>query len=234
MISKKKSLKGMIELLLLLYDLIALTHLLLYRSCHRCVKADSTRYNYWKFNWHVRHNCADVHCCRDGFMKYYQITKYELDRIVSTLKQRAGVKATDYEILNEAKLPTKEIVSQLQSDADKFGITFTKEMQGKLFIPTSGGGGEVYAWLSEYFSLYGDVVPNADGELHIDRLHSVKAMYDTYVIDMKAQNKEPLSPSAFGDIRTKCFPHVKARSFKNVSSKCETCARLAEARAKVR
>ena len=76
------------------------------------------------------------------------------------------------------------------------------------------------------------MVSNGD-EYHIDRLHSTNNLYEEYKDAMIALNNDYYSYESFRLIRKHCFGHVKVRAFKAVSSKCATCARLAELRAKV-
>ena len=199
-----------------------------------CVKDNSFAFKYWKYDWRVTALTTAVKCCRVGFMKFYGLTKYSLAELTDELKESTGHKhLVIKKILSEDDRPNDTILSQMREEAAKLGFKWTKEMEGKLKLPRTDRAGDCYAWLANYFNLIADMVPNQEGEYHIDRLHSIKSLYEEYRNAMCALNKIPYEIEAFRTIRTECFEHVKVRSFKAVSSKCHICARLSELRSKV-
>jgi hypothetical protein len=92
---------------------------------------------------------------------------------------------------------------------------------------------EAYAWLSAHFKLVADHVPNREDQIHID--HRTRTdIHNEYSAVMSLRGKTPISLNRFRKLWNKCFDHVKARGWKQVTGKCGTCAMLNDLRSKAK
>jgi hypothetical protein len=71
------------------------------------------------------------------------------------------------------------------------------------------------AWMTYYFSLVGDHVPNSNNEIHLEPIPRCE-VYNEYVFDMKnIQDVEgALTLNEFRKVLKIVFPHIKIRKYK--------------------
>jgi hypothetical protein len=165
-------------------------------------------------------------------MKYYDLTQYSLKAIIDNLKVKHGVKQNPAKVLNMNSKPSEFILAQMRQEAKQFGFEWTEEMAGRLSAKYTERSESAYSWLASFFHLVGDVAPNGR-YLHVDKPSHFEDIWKEYCSAMNAVGVKPLGLDAFRKLRRECFSHVKFRKFKAVSSKCSTCAMLAELRTKV-
>jgi len=108
------------------------------------------------------------------------------------------------------------------------GINLSREQVQAMKIPNGPQSLACYAWMSDYFQMMGDSMPNMD-EVHLEPI-DIKEIYEEYLDDAKSTGFEALNTTNFTKIWRNLFPHVKIREFKAVTGKCSTCAKLSDAR----
>jgi hypothetical protein len=64
----------------------------------------------------------------------------------------------------------------------------------------------------------GDVMPNTDGHIHLEK-QAKKGIWEEYCGDFEYRGRPPLSYGEFCRLWRDSFPHVKIRSYKQVSGK---------------
>lgn len=114
-------------------------------------------------------------------------------------------------------------------------ITLEKSEVALFLMQNSHQQMKARSWMSSFFKLVGDRVPNADGELHLDSCFTKANVYDEYKETMVAWHgdSEFLSIAVFNKIWKNAFSHVKLRVFKQVAGKCNICAVLSQLRKSV-
>jgi hypothetical protein len=189
-----------------------------------------------KFRWRIGTGTNAVEdVCRVAFMNSYGLTKYTLDTLCSFVK--SGKKSGETVLNDKSNVVAsderhfKEIIEY----AALQGIKLSIEQLAALQIPNTPIALETYSWMSFYFSMVGDSIPNSNNEIHLEPT-SVLSIYDEYktemLIDEDNTSKEYYSLVDFSKLWKLCFPYVKIREFKAVTGKCNTCAHLSDCRRK--
>ena len=69
----------------------------------RCVKNDSFFFKYWAYDWKVTALTTAVKCCREGFKKFYGLSKRGLAHITEDLKETTGHKKLTVKMTSRIK-----------------------------------------------------------------------------------------------------------------------------------
>jgi hypothetical protein len=187
-----------------------------------------------KFNFTIGSGDKQHVVCKSGFIKAYTLSRWYVDDVISRYK--AGHK-TGISDLNEKTSIPPHIVSDktLTSFAEEFGITLTPEHLGNLRMADGIQSKLTVSWMSYYFSLVGDHVPNSNNEIHLEPIPR-SDVYKEYCFDMAqvGDGSGALSLDAFRDIWKNVFPHVRIRKYKSSCGHCNLCSILSEKRRKFR
>ena len=175
----------------------------------------------------------DMHIvCRKGFCLAYSVSTWYLDDIISRLKNKEIVCLTN---INPA---TAIEASQMTTDCIKgfaldYGVHLTPQQVGAARLPQTEKSMLCSSWMSYYFSLVGDQVPNADHEIHLEPIPK-KEVYKEYLHDMQLREEEYLSENSFVKLWKDVFPYVKVRKYKSSCGHCNLCTLLGEKRRQFR
>ncbi len=74
-------------------------------------------------------------------------------------------------------------VDDLRKFAEQYGIEFDGDVLASTLLPSDSVSLLAVAWMARYFTLMGDVVPNAAGELHLEPI-TKQEIYSEYVMEM--------------------------------------------------
>jgi len=86
---------------------------------------------------------------------------------------------------------------------------------------------ECIYWMDQYFSTYGDCIPNSENEIKLAMMRN-KDVYEKYCSDQR--NMIPPKPrvdySLFISFWKSLFPQCKSRPWCGIPGKCETCCEI--------
>jgi hypothetical protein len=169
--------------------------------------------------------------CQETYAKAYKTSVRQLQRVVSRVSKE------DYLLPSQRPLSDTlgvdaDMVKTAETYAEKLGFELTAEERAAFQTPSSLKKGSAAAWIRRYATFYGDLMPDADNEWHIDPIDKVE-LWREYCSEVKKELKEdPLSLSEFYRTwRVFCF-NIKVREFKNVTGKCAVCAHFSDLRKK--
>ena len=74
---------------------------------------------------------------------------------------------------------TPVFAAALMKQAKHRGSYFSKEQLAAMIIPNTPAALSCYAWLHDFFSNIGDVMPNTDGEIHLEPTE-IQAVWEEY------------------------------------------------------
>jgi hypothetical protein len=131
--------------------------------------------------------------------------------------------------INAAVLPTDRIIRF----AAEFGVQLNPQQIGSIRLPQTEKSMMCSSWMSYYFSLVGDQVPNSDNEIHLEPIPK-KDVYKEYVFDMEIRKEESMTEKSFVKLWKQVFPYVKVRKYKSSCGHCNLCTLLGEKRRKFR
>ena len=100
----------------------------------------------------------------------------------------------------------------------KRGRELKPEQKAMLRIPNSPASFTCYSWMTNYFDLVGDKMPNKNNEIHLEPIN-IEEVWEEYVEDMLAAKEGNLGLRAFESMWQSCFYYVKIREFKAVTCK---------------
>jgi len=198
----------------------------------RSFKVDVTPTNSYKFVILIGEGRSMHIVCRRGFCRAYGVSIWYLDDIIGRLKNKDTVcltNANPVAAITASSMPT----DRLHRFVADFGISLTPQQIGATRLPQTEISMMCSSWMSYYFSLVGDQVPNSDGEIHLEPIPK-KEVYKEYRIDMQLRNHECLALNWFVKLWKKVFPYVKVRKYKSSCGHCNLCTLLGEARRKFR
>jgi hypothetical protein len=194
-----------------------------------CANNSSARSS-WHYRWHIGSNLdgvGEIDCCKHGFAKFYGISTFTVDTLISELKrgQRQVVSRVNKKQYEQF---TVEQV-RLRKDAELLGFELTQDMISSMRLADTPASKDCHTWLRNYIQLVGDPQPNRRGEIHLDDAATHKDIYNEYFAAKKEDKShylEPVGYVTFIRIWKICFPHVKIRKAKAVDTKCATCTYL--------
>jgi hypothetical protein len=127
---------------------------------------------------------------------------------------------------------TASMVTDAKDMARICGIELYSDELANFTIPTSAQKLSCAAWIREYATLNGDLMPDTDGQWHLDPEHKTE-IWSRYKFDCTHVMKEkPISVKDFYTVWAEQCSKVKVREFKNVTGKCSICANFSEMRKK--
>lgn len=183
---------------------------------------------YCRHNWKIGVAPKRVveNVCRTAFQLAYGIGKSYIEVIVRSIK--------DFEVNLEPPLDDRAVISShyeylFIKMAEDRGLQLTRDQLAALRVPNSPTSVLCYSWMLIYFDVIGDLIPNSDGEIHIEPT-DIKEIWAEYKEDTNFAGESYLCAEAFGRMWDICFPHVKIREYKAVTGKCGTCGDLSHAR----
>ena len=170
--------------------------------------------------------------CRMGFCCAYAVSHWYVDNLICRLKRR------DMNSLTELSTSPRAILCEVSDKkligfASRFGINLNVEQLGALRMSDSEQSAVCAAWMTYYFSLVGDQVPDSDSEIHLEPIPK-KNVYSEYRFDMEQISEIPLQLQTFLQIWKKIFSYVKVRKYKQSCGHCNTCAMLSDKRRQFR
>jgi hypothetical protein len=185
-----------------------------------------------KFVFHVGTGANQHVVCRKGFIKAYTLSRWYLDDVIHRYK--CGHKATE---LNEKTSIPASVVSDgaISAFAEEFGIRLTPEHLGNLRMADSVNTKLTVSWMTYYFSLVGDHVPNSFNEIHLEPIPR-SDVYKEFCFNMEhiGDGTGAVSLDVFRKIWKEVFPHVRIRKYKSSCGHCNLCSILSEKRRKFR
>ena len=172
--------------------------------------------------------------CKKGFVKAYTLSRWYVDDVISRYK--SGHKNGMADLTEKTAIPA-DVVSDkaLSAFAEEFGISLTPEHLGNLRMADSVQTKVTVSWMTYYFSLVGDHVPNSNNEIHLEPIPR-SDVYKEYKFDMDnvGDGITPLSLDVFRKVWKEVFPHVKIRKYKSSCGHCNLCSILSDKRRKFR
>jgi hypothetical protein len=190
---------------------------------------NNTARSSWIYKWHIGSDSdgkGTVDCCKHAFAKFYGVSIFTVDTLITELKR--GQRQCAGRINQKNCEQFVDIIAEMRRDAKQVGFELTNDMLASACLPDTPAAKDCYAWLKAYIQLVGDPQPNRKGEIHLDDAASKKDIHNEYtaVKSEEMSTFTPLKYNAFLEIWDNCFPHVKIRKHKAVESKCITCANL--------
>jgi hypothetical protein len=77
-------------------------------------------------------------------------------------------------------------------------------------------------WLDEYFTTYGDFIPNSDNEIRMAQIRA-SDMHAKYVKECEVLGNPFVNKSLFSSIWNSLFPNCSSRPWCGIMGKCATC-----------
>ena len=170
---------------------------------------------------HLGNNLVHV-VCRRAIASLYGFTAYKIDLTALTLKK-------DFKSI--------VICHRSYSQDIIFDLTFNKvesifetnvesadpSMSVSALTPFAEIQHEAVAWMSNYFKMYGDNIPNRSDEIHIS-LPDKKSLWLLYKDHQEEQNSiRYISLQKFYELWNTLFPRYTIRDFVDIPGKCITC-----------
>jgi hypothetical protein len=172
--------------------------------------------------------------CKKGFVKAHTISRWYVDDVINRYK--CGHKSGISELNEKTSIPASVLSDKtLMSFAEEFGISLTPEHLGNLRMADGVDTKLTVAWMTYYFSLVGDFVPNSNNEIHLEPIPR-SDVYKEYLFDMKhiGDGESGLTLDSFRKIWKEVFPHVRIRKYKSSCGHCNLCSILSDKRRKFR
>ena len=123
---------------------------------------------------------------------------------------------------------SNELLNEIKEILARKSIILDRESMSLFIAPNTSQVFKLRAWLTQFFKLVGDNVPNLFDTIHIDCMPK-KRIHDEYVDTMIlffGDHEETVSYSYFLKLWKKLYPNVKTRESKNVCGHCSQCSNL--------
>lgn len=170
--------------------------------------------------------------CRNCFCMALGITEANLKTIKAKLKvsEESGV-----ENFSDKDKVSAYTADEVKRTAFANGCQLTRDQENFLIVSRSTSTFLAIAWMEKYFNLVGDVMPNTNGEIHLEACDYAD-LYEEYAIDMENLYKEDkiLSYSSWRKVWKLHFQHVRVREYKQVTGKCDICEIMSEKRKSIK
>lgn len=105
--------------------------------------------------------------CRRAWQKCYGVSDTLIEKLVREIK--GGVQTSTVPNMDDGTGPVTAYDMELVDIAKKFSIKLTPQTWAGVLLPNGSASKYTYCWLSEYFNICGDFIPNAnEGEIHLE------------------------------------------------------------------
>jgi len=165
--------------------------------------------------WTVGPNRTDFveGVCKECFLRCYDVSKSTVIDLVKQIKEGAVMPESSHRI-NARVSPG--IIKALKTSAEKRGHILSNEQLAALRIPSTVESLHCYSWMHNHFKLVGDLIPNSDGEVHIESV-TKQEIWKEYKDFMITFDEQYVELDAFRSIWKICFEKVKVRKYKAVT-----------------
>lgn len=161
--------------------------------------------------------------CRDAFARAHNRAKTYYDKMVQHLKNGNQP---------EKARVSSALVANLKTKGGLFGVKLSNDDFTAMNVGKTIAAIRTAIWMDAHFKLIGDHVPNSSsGEIHLEKQEK-KSIFNEYKAIFDASGHSSVMYGRFTQLWSECFPHVKIRSYKQVSGKCYTCVLLSYLRSK--
>jgi hypothetical protein len=160
--------------------------------------------------------------CKDVWAYFLNTTDYRLKVLSEAYKKGTSAIGLNVNMrtIYSDKTNHHATVEEMKTIYEELGLDYDLESAQMGSIQPHES--ETFFWFRDHFNLVGDSMPNTDGEVHIDKIEK-QDIYCMYVNEVRS---ECLTFSAWNKFWKRCFPNVSIRQWKNVSGKCEDCAKI--------
>ena len=116
---------------------------------------------------HVVYTVKSVIVCRSAWQTCYGVSDTLIEKLVREIK--GGVQTTTVPDMDDWTGPVTAYNMELVDIAKKFSIRLTPQTWAGVLLPNGSASKYTYCWLSEFFTICGDFIPNAnEGEIHLE------------------------------------------------------------------
>jgi hypothetical protein len=160
--------------------------------------------------------------CKEVWAYFLNTTEYRLKILSEAYKKgisAIGLNVNMHNIYSD-KTNHHATVEEMKQIYEELGLEYNLESAQMGAIQPHET--ETFFWFRDHFNLVGDSMPNTDGEVHIDKVEK----QDIYCMYVNEVRNDCLSFSAWSKFWKRVFPNVLIRQWKNVSGKCEDCAKV--------
>ena len=106
--------------------------------------------------------------CRRAWQKCYCVSDTLIEKLVREIK--GGVQTTTVPDMDDWTGPVTAYNMELVDIAKTFSIRLTPQTWAGILLPNGSASKYSYCWLSDFFTICGDFIPNAnEGEIHLER-----------------------------------------------------------------
>lgn len=170
--------------------------------------------------------------CRACFCVAMGVTEMNLKTIKAKVKAREECSIDNFRDTDRVSAFTAE---EVKRTATSNGCPLTRDQENMLIVSRSSAIFIAINWMERYFKLVGDVMPNTNGEIHLESCQ-YRDLYDEYLMDMENAYKvdNPLTYSMWRRVWKEHFSHVRVREYKQVTGKCDICEIMSEKRKSIK
>jgi len=200
-----------------------------------CWTGDICQKGYARYDWKIGiGNAIKNGVCREAFMIAYDIKSTYFETLCREVKE--GTLNYEKKLNDKTNIVHEDrnnvIYNELIRYTKLHGLKLTVQQLAAMQIPNTQVALDTYGWMDNYFQLVGDIMPNSNGDIHLEPI-TIKEVHDEYYIDFTTIYQQAYyNYNDFAKLWTICFPYVKIREYKAVSGKCNTCAILSDLRRK--
>lgn len=223
-----------------LRNLVSVSHLHFLFSCYyciitqfllflqACIKSIKSKSRYCTMEWAIgdKLDIRITGVCKKAFCMVYGVSSSHVDNVIKDIKN--GVQAEERDFTDRSRVPVP-IIQKLKRVAKSLGFYLSNRQLAAAKLPNSPTVISAYGWMARFFKMVGDMIPNSDGEIHLEPVQIVE-VYGEYNADMVYAGNPMVNVDTFASIWMNCFQSVKIREFKAVSGKCQCCANLSTLR----
>ena len=168
--------------------------------------------------------------CKKAVAVAYGFPLKRLEKCSAVLKlaPTGKVHSIDIQSYTSAHIPDFNFAETEEIFRDNFpGELVDHNLIRACLTPSSEVQSDCVYWMEQYFTTYGDCIPNGDDEIRLAQIRS-KEIHAQYVKEQLSFDppRKYVDYSKFNNLWKTCFPNCSRRPWCGIPGKCSTCCEI--------